>query len=153
MFKKILVPTDGSKSALEAAKVVGSLASEAADIQVTAVVVIAPYNIEKTDLDPTVVEQRNAAMRLHAEEALKATVRALNERGIACTTRILEGDPVSAVLASEAREGGYDLIAMSSRGLSKQQSSLHYLGRVTEHLIRRSRIPVLVIPVAEEERD
>ena len=151
MFKHILVPTDGSKAALEAAEAVGRLASGAADVHVTAVVVIAPYDIENTDYDPAIVEQRNAMIRRHAEEALKTTASTLAERGVACSIKILEGDPVSAILARETRLGGYDLIAMSSRGLSKQKDSLHYLGGVTEHLIRRSQIPVLVIPVSDEE--
>jgi nucleotide-binding universal stress UspA family protein len=99
------------------------------------------------------VEQRNAMMRRNAEASLKRTSEALSARGVVCSVKILEGDPVSAVLAREARKGGYDLIAMSSRGLGKQKDTLHYLGSVTEHLIRRSQIPVLVIPVSEEEKD
>lgn len=153
MFKKILVPTDGSKAAYEAANVVGRLGAGTADLQASAVVVIAPYDTENTDFDPLVVEQRNTAMRRHAEEALKMTTDALSENGITCTAKVLEGGPVSAILAREARSGGYDLIAMSSRGMGRQRDSLHYLGSVTEHLIRRSQIPVLVIPVPEEEKD
>jgi len=36
---------------------------------------------------------------------------------------------------------------MGSRGLGMQKSDLHYLGSVTEHVIRRVDLPVLVVPV------
>jgi len=42
---------------------------------------------------------------------------------------------------------------MSSRGMGHQEDTLRYLGRVTEHMIRRVSIPVLVVPVADEEDD
>ena len=40
---------------------------------------------------------------------------------------------------------------MSSRGMGHQEDSLRYVGRVTEHLIRRLAIPVLVVPVEDDE--
>lgn len=151
MLRKILVPTDGSHAALEAARVVGNLAEGAGNLHATVVVVIAPYTQTDTDFDPAYVEQRNRLMRQNAQEALKKTADLLTCKGLICMTKIIEGDPVSAALAHEARAGGYDLIAMSSRGMGKQKDSLHYLGSVTEHLIRRCDLPVLVVPVPEED--
>src|SRR5579871_6205662 len=150
MFKKILVPTDGSAAALHAAQTI-AVRFTPASAQVTIVVVIAPIDLNLTDFDPEFVTEQNRQMRLNAERVLTKTGDIFAKRGIACTPKIIEGNPVSAAIACEARAGDYDLIAMSSRGMGKQADTLHYLGSVTEHIIRRVSTPVLVIPPPEQE--
>ncbi len=150
MFKKILVPTDGSKASLHAAEAVAKLLGPANDVQVTVAVVIAPMDWNLSDFTVEFVGQQNRAMRLHADQVLAQTTDVFARVGIAYTAKILEGSPVSAQIAGEAQTGAYDLIAMSSRGMGRQKDTLNYMGSVTEHVIRRVSTPVLVIPPPEE---
>ncbi len=149
MFKKILVPTDGSGAALQAARAIGQLLASAPGSRVTVALVIAPLELNQTDFEPEFVERHNETMRRKAEQALSSTAAILAEHDVAATIKLLQGNPVSAAIAREAHNGGYDLIAMSSRGLAQQRDDLHYIGSVTQHVIRRSQIPVLVIPAPE----
>lgn len=149
MFKKILLPSDGSEAALRAARTVSGLVSPGQGIQITIATVILPLEIGNTDLDPEFVEAHNNQMRRRADEAIKQTSAVLEAGHIPHSCKVLEGTPVSVAIAEEAIAGGYDLIAMSSRGLGMQKDSLRYMGSVTEHVVRRVSIPVLVIPVDE----
>jgi len=146
MFKKILLPTDGSPAARASAEVVASQIQAGDDVHVTVVLVIQPLNSDESDFDDEVVERHNAKMREKAQAALKLTSGVFEARGISCSTKVLEGDPVSTAIAEEATSGGYDVIVMGSRGLGMSKTDLHYLGSVTEHVIRRVGMPVLVVP-------
>jgi nucleotide-binding universal stress UspA family protein len=149
MFRNILLPTDASATAKTAAEIVANQIPAGSDTKVTIILVIQPLNPDETDFDLDVVERHNHKMQEKAHEALSLTARIFENRGIAHTTKIVEGDPVSTAIAHEAESGDYDLIAMGSRGLGMAKNNLHYLGSVTEHVIRRVSIPVLVIPTAK----
>lgn len=150
MFKKILLPSDGSEAALDAARTVASLVRSAGDVQITIAVAVLALDVSGTDLNVGFVDAHNLQVRRNANQAIEKTSQILEQAKLPHTCKILEGTPVSAVLAQEAVAGEYDLIVMSSRGLGMQDDKLHYMGSVTEHLIRRVSIPVLVIPVNEE---
>lgn len=149
MFKKILLPSDGSEAALHAAREVASLCTSIREAQVTVLVVILPLDTENTDFDIEFVEAHNSQVRRQGESALEKTTRVLAEFDVRHSGKILEGNPASAVIAREAECGDYDLIAMSSRGMGLQTDKLRYMGSVTEHVIRRVHVPVLVLPVGE----
>lgn len=153
MFQRILFPTDGSAASLQAADAVARFASPQGRLDVTIVVVISPLTAAQSDCRAEYLEQHDAWLRREAQLMADRAVARLRASGAICTTKILEGSPVSAVLAKEAASGKYELVVMSSRGLGHQQDSLRYVGRVTEHVIRRVSIPVLVVPVEDEEDD
>src|SRR5262245_16551357 len=111
MFKNILVPTDGSMAALHATTSVAALASAVKDAHVTIVTVLSPYDPGETDFVDDLANLLNARMRRQAERALEATVKVFENHQVNHTMKILEGDPVSAVIAQEAEKGHYDLIA------------------------------------------
>ena len=153
MFQRILFPTDGSTASLQAIEAVIGLASPQRELSVTVAVVISPLAPDQSDYKREYVDKHNVWLRKEAQLAADRAVEKLRAPGVTCTTKILEGRPVSAVLAKEVAGGNYELLVMSSRGLGYEQDTLHYLGNVTEHLIRRISIPVLVVPVQEEEDD
>src|SRR5579864_5221489 len=153
MFQHIMFPTDGSAASLQAATAVTRLVSPQSRLNVTIVVVISPLTAEQTDCQADFLEKHNAWLRREAQLIADRAVEQFRATGVVCTTKILEGRPVSALLAKEASSGKYELVVMSSRGMGHQEDSLHYVGRVTEHLIRRLSIPVLVVPVEDEEGD
>jgi nucleotide-binding universal stress UspA family protein len=152
MFKKILFPTDGSEASLRAAEIVATRAASQGSAQVTVAIVIHPVEPEDSDFDVEFVKASNAQMHRNAECALQKVSDVFSRYKVACTAKTLLGDPVSAVVAKEALDGDYDLIAMSSRGQGLQQDRLGYMGKVIEHVVRRVSIPVLVLPVQEENR-
>lgn len=153
MFQNILFPTDGSVASLRAADVLARVAGEDRDTHVTVAVVVEPLTADKSDYRPEFLQQHNAWLRLDAQRAADRATEQVRLPGLSCKTKILEGSPVSAALAKEAASGKYDLIVMSSRGLGQQRDSLRYLGSVTEHLLRRVSIPVLVIPLSDADED
>jgi nucleotide-binding universal stress UspA family protein len=153
MFKCILFPTDGSTASLQAADALERLADPEGCLDVTIVTVISPVSSEESDFRTEAVEPHNAWLRSEAERIAKSVVEFLRSPSIRSTTKVLQGKPVSAVLAKEAATGRYDLIIMSSRGLGQQHDKLRYLGSVTEHVIRRVSIPVLVVPVKYEDEE
>jgi nucleotide-binding universal stress UspA family protein len=151
MLKHILFPTDGSSAALAAAHRLGEMFGGDTAVRFTVALVIEPLRAESTDYEEEIVERHNQKMRERAESALETTCRILSRNGVNCETKIVEGDPVSAALAAEAESGDYDVIAMGSRGLGMQKNNLHYLGSVTEHVIRRVSVPVLVVPIHKDK--
>jgi len=147
MFKHILVPTDGSATSHRAAVEAAEMIPPASPTRVTLVLALSPLKPEETDFAEEIVEKHNAAMYEKAEKSLEKAARLFSIRGINFDTKIVEGDPVSAAIAKEAAAGDYDLIIMGSRGLGMHKTDMHYLGSVTEHVIRRVDLPVLVIPI------
>jgi len=57
------------------------------------------------------------------------------------------GEPRDRIM-QEAHEGGYDLLVISKHGDSSSIADA-VIGNTVRHVVRRSRIPVMVIPVDE----
>ena len=147
MFKHILLPTDGSATSHRAAVEVAEMLPAGCPTRVTLLLAYSPLKAEGTDFDEDIVVRHNAAMHQKAESTLEKAARLFSIRGLTFDTKIVQGDPVSATIATEVQSGDYDLIVMGSRGLGMHKTDMHYLGSVTEHVIRRVDIPVMVIPV------
>ncbi len=77
----------------------------------------------------------------HPERALQKMADALDEKGIAATTAVAEGDPVKQILAT-AKKLGAGLIAMSTHAPDGLERAL--AGSVAEGVLRRSPVPVLL---------
>ena len=90
-----------------------------------------------------------AAPRAQLTEQAEASMRALLDGAVDAlpedipVTKIFRRGSVGPTIADEARAGRYDLVAMGSRGRAGIQSLL--LGSVSDHVVRASRIPVLVV--------
>jgi nucleotide-binding universal stress UspA family protein len=151
MLRNVLLPTDGSTAALIAAETLADMIGTPSDAHVTVAIVIEPLSADTTDYDDEIVDRHNQKMRERAQVTVDATCRIFGRKNIAFTSKIVEGDPVSVALAHEVENGQYDAVVMGSRGLGMKKNNLHYLGSVTEHVIRRVGIPVLVIPVHKDK--
>ena len=147
MFKHILLPTDGSATSHRAAVEVAEMLPAGSTTRVTLLLAYSALKAEDTDFDEEIVIRHNAAMQQKAEAALEKSARLFSIRNLCFETKIIQGDPVSAAIANEVGKGDYDLIVMGSRGLGMHKTDMHYLGSVTEHVIRRVDIPVMVIPI------
>jgi nucleotide-binding universal stress UspA family protein len=144
MFKVIMAPTEGSDSERAAISVAVKLAQRFdADLRLVRVK-SAPLIVESIAQTPVVpteemlLEERVAHLR--KLEALGTECRALGEIRVMTA---LEDGPVGPTLRDYAGKFNVDLIVMSShsRGGLKRIT----LGSVTDYLIRRTNIPVLVV--------
>jgi nucleotide-binding universal stress UspA family protein len=133
MFKKILVPLDGSENAERALPWAKRYAAPSKALVVLARVIAH----DPVDDGPPVKVQR-----LEAEDYLLRMERDLNYAGVPTKMVVREGAPVTAI-AREAAEEGCDLILMTTRG--KSRIGRWRVGGVTAQVTRLSHIPVLVV--------
>ncbi|MGZ3333196.1 MAG: universal stress protein [Gemmatimonadaceae bacterium] len=144
MYKVIMAPTEGSDSEKVAISVAVKLANRfEADLRLVRVnsEPLVLDSIAQTPVLPTeqmLKEERVAHLR--KLEALGSECRALGEIRVMTA---LEDGPVGPTLRDYALKFNVDLIVMSShaRGGMKRIT----LGSVTDYLIRRTNIPVLVV--------
>ncbi|WFU13253.1 universal stress protein (plasmid) [Rhizobium sp. CB3090] len=143
MFKHILIPTDGSKLASQAAEQAIALAADMrADI--TLLAVTEPFHMLAVDsidyLNQREKYEKTSTSKCNAMLA-QQKVRA-DGHGVSCNTLVLGSEDVARTIADTAANLGCDLIAMGSHGRSGVSSLL--LGSVTGKVLERSTIPVLV---------
>ncbi len=148
MYKKILVPHDGSKyseRAVEKAILLARL-SGARILFVNSTVL--------PSLIYTFQEAANAAINEVAQKLvdssgdvsskiLRSLVLQAKKKGVEASLVHKVGDPTEVILSVEKAEGA-DLIVMGSRGLSGL-SKLRALGSVTRKVSEHSRCPVLIV--------
>jgi nucleotide-binding universal stress UspA family protein len=145
MFKKILVPTDGSPYALRAAEYAADLAKRY-DAEVTLLAVSDLRAIRATAADPGTRATVEQSIREANASGLAETAAILTKAGVTARTLEVEGGPGYAI-AREATDGSYDLIVMGSRGLGLSEADLRMLGSVTERVLRMVSCPVLTVKV------
>ena len=144
MFKKILLPTDGSQHSYRAACVAGEMASKYGG-EVQPLVAVEYQYLTKGDLPPDVVEQVHAKIAARAQQALAGAEAAVRESGGTCLPgQIVEGAPDDAILRV-AEDGEFDLIVLGSQGVSEEAGHARLLGSVAERVLHRTCCPVLVI--------
>jgi nucleotide-binding universal stress UspA family protein len=142
MFKRILLPTDGSDTATRAAQVGLTLAEEehAEAVLLTVVppfhtLTLFPDSLEESRASYPEASQRTAHQRLAPLETLAS------QRGIAAESQIVEADDTCRAILDTARERDCDLIVMCSH----RHGGLHaLLGSETQKVLTQSHIPVLV---------
>jgi nucleotide-binding universal stress UspA family protein len=143
MFKKILVPSDGSSQAQKAAEAAADLA-RSQGAQVIGVHVIDPYPfIGVGDASAQALQAYMGEAQAAAAQSL-AEVRALcTARGVAFSGDTIERSaPDEGILATAAAEG-CDLIVMGSHGRRGVKALI--LGSVAQRVLTHASIPVLII--------
>ena len=130
MFKKILVPVDGSQTSWKALDTARSLA-EKYDGRLLVITVMIPYgsgSFLQMSLDQTLIDQNNAAMKKAGFATLDMAKDKLGS--YAGDVEYLEetGNPAELILDA-CKEKGCDTIVIGSRGLSGVEEFL--LGSVS----------------------
>jgi len=138
-FRNIVVAYTASDEARAALRVAAGLA-EASSATVRVVSVVGPAPSWHTD--PAAWRTRARAV---SREDLDRSLRALAST-VAVEGRVLDGDPVDAVL--ESAHGWADLIVAGSRGYGPQRRVL--LGSVSSGLLDRAEVAVLITPRGAE---
>ncbi len=144
-MKTILVPTDFSKAAHNAAEYAIHLASE---IKAT-VLLFHAYHLPLTLPDSPVTEINPAILQFENEEQLRNEAVKLKEKtGVEVKWMAKFGFAVEEILKEEKH---CTLLIMGMRGAGKLEEAL--IGSITTSLLRKTRKPVLVIPEAAKYRD
>ena len=143
MFKRILVPTDGSEITQRAvAAAVGLAQALGAEIFTLCVKEPFPYGAV-AEMQPTPPQEFFDAQERMAARHVRAVMDACDAAGIVCHARTVEGlQPWEAIVEHAAKER-CDLIVMGSHG-RKGLASL-FLGSETRDVLSHSKVPVLLI--------
>ena len=139
MYKKILVPTDGSEFAKKAQKHALFLAS-VSGAEIIAVSVTENNFVNGLPLDDEIY-QLNQVLNERSEENLKEFDK-LNEDDIKITHVIREGSPARVIL-EVANEEQVDLIVMGSSG--KSGFDRFIMGSVADKVVNSAKCAVLVV--------
>ncbi|MGZ0748263.1 universal stress protein [Haloparvum sp. AD34] len=138
MYDAILVPTDGSEAAMDAAKHAFSH-GERYDATVHVLSVL------ETSESAAIVGRGNEkleTLREQGDESTRRIVDEARERDIDAVGAIEFGNPDRAILGYAA-DNDIDLIVMSTHGRSGVGRFL--MGSVTEQVIRDGDVPVLAV--------
>lgn len=149
MYRSILFPTDFSETANKSLNYIVQLRGAGSQE------VIVLHVINRHILDGLVrhgvldvqVEQWERKAREVAEESLTKMRKRLELKGFAVKVMIETGYPAKVILEVERRVRP-SLIVVGSHGRSSISDML--LGSVSDHVIRKSRYPVLVVKRDEE---
>ncbi|MBU3737968.1 MAG: universal stress protein [Rhodoferax sp.] len=143
MFKTILVPVDGSPTALAAARVAADLARVHGSRVVIAFVVDPyPFTGVGTDFAYGQSEYLSAAMA-EAQMSVQAAKELFDSAAIPAETSILESHTPWRGVVQAAESQGCDLIVMGSHGRSGLEKWV--LGSVTQAVLAHTTRPVLVV--------
>ena len=147
MYKRVLVPLDGSSLAEAALPFILQIASPL-DLEVVLVRVMPPIMPLAIEGTRHFMADDVAARLKEAREYLASVATDLRGRGVRVTTDARHGEPVTElVAAAQATEA--DLIAMTTHGRSGFSRLL--FGSVAEAVLRQADIPVLMIRLTERQ--
>lgn len=138
MYRKILVPTDGSDCAMNAAEEAVSLAKRF-DSEIHGL-----YAVDVRATRPNMeVDTYREEMKAEGETALSELEQLASSEGVEYETELQIGDPRD-IVAQYADEQEIGLIVMGTHGRRGMKRMI--LGSVTEGVVRMSDRPVLTVP-------
>jgi nucleotide-binding universal stress UspA family protein len=143
MFKRILVPTDGSDITAKAAQTALELAKlHGASLYAISVKEPFPYSAI-SEMQPVPPQEFYDAQERIAAARVKAVVDAASASGVACSGHTVEALHAWEAILDHAKAQQCDLIVMASHGRRGVAALL--LGSETSRVLTHSEIPVLVI--------
>jgi nucleotide-binding universal stress UspA family protein len=143
MFKKILVPTDGSDVGRQAAATAAQMAREAGG-QVVGVYVIDPFHyIGIGDASAVGLQAYLSDAKRVAGEALEGVASACRAQNVPFAGDTIERNLVWEGILETAKAEDCDLIVMGSHG--RQGVKALILGSVAQKVLTHAHIPVLIV--------
>lgn len=145
MYKRILIPTDGSNVARKAIKV-GVVFAKELGAGIVGYHAVEPlervYYVQGASIRPAEVRALEKRLRQLGEQHLAEIRVAAKSAGVACKTLMTSpAAPFQGIIAAARRENR-DMIFMSSHGRGKLASLM--LGSVAQKVLTHSKIPVLI---------
>ncbi|MFZ5651155.1 MAG: universal stress protein [Bacillota bacterium] len=144
MYRKILVPLDGSARAKVAAEHALELAKKmSAELLLLHVIpALPPYVNKYSDRLGGTYQQIHDELQAAGEDLLARAKEEFGKSGINIETRIIWGNP-AVEICREAKDGRFDVIIMGSRGLGEIKGYL--MGSVSNRVVRHASCPVLIV--------
>jgi nucleotide-binding universal stress UspA family protein len=149
LFKKILVPLDGSAHSLKALEEAVQIAKISSGkitlINVCSLLsVLIDPSVSGNDVIPTdaAVSRMMEAVQKCGSQILRVGEQRISAMGVQVEKILVEGHAVQEI-ARAANEGNFDLIAMGARGVSHMREMV--LGSVTDGVLHHAHCAVLVI--------
>jgi nucleotide-binding universal stress UspA family protein len=141
VFKKILVPTDGSRGVERAVNCATTVAL-AFEAKVYLLFVAEPPTML---LEYANIAEKNVIEALHHEgkRILEKTADAVRKSGVEEVETVLKTGTPAKVILDFANEEKVDLIVMGTHGRRGLDRVL--LGSVTEEVVRVSKVPVMTV--------
>lgn len=147
MFRNILVCVDGSVHAERALEEAIDLAETSRGRLTILTAVSRPPYWASSPVTIPAVEPLAVELAEEAKNHLRQAVDRVPE-SIPVTT-VLSEKPIREAIMDRLRCGGYDLLAMGSRGRGALSASV--LGSVSHYALNHSMVPVLIIHTPEEK--
>ncbi|MBX3611203.1 MAG: universal stress protein [Hydrogenophaga sp.] len=143
MFKKILVPTDGSDVGGKAAAMAADMAKGSGG-QVVGIYVIDPFPyIGIGDASAVGLQSYLSDAKRVAGAALDLVAKACQERGVPFAGDTIERNMVWEGILETAKAEGCDLVVMGSHG--RQGVKALILGSVAQKVLTHAELPVLIV--------
>ena len=146
MYKRILVPTDGSALSKKAVKCAVDLA-RATGAEVVALNVVPRYPRSYFEgglaLSAAEVERIEQQWTEQGQALADAVGKAAGKAGVTARAITVRSDLVAEAILAAARKARCDLVVMASHGRKGLKRLL--LGSETQHVLTHGNIPVLVV--------
>ncbi len=146
MYKRVLLPIDGSELSTKAIRQAVAFAADARAEVIGLFAAPGYHPVVYEDFVPPDFmspEQHKASAKKRAERILSPLARACEKAGVPCRTRyVIDDNPYAAIIAA-AKKDKCDLIVMASHGRRGLSGLL--LGSETTKVLTHSTIPVLVL--------
>jgi len=143
MYRKVLVPVDGSDAAIKAVEAARSMMAEGLATEVSLLHVLHSSEVMLVNElhMPTVYPQYYAELNKSAKQVLENARTRLKPQEPAAV--MLENGPPAEIICRIAERDNYDLIIIGNRGLNRIQRVL--LGSVSSKVITLAHCSVLVV--------
>lgn len=138
VFKKILVPLDGSEYSLHALEKAIQIAKKF-DGKITLINV---YSVGSFNVTPSQVFNYVLEMQKMGKIILSEGEKKVKDEGVQVETFLKEGHIVEEII-KKARESNFDLIVIGAKGISKIKEIL--LGSVSYGVTSHAPCPVLIV--------
>lgn len=148
MFKRILLPLDGSALAEQALEMAVQLSRTAqAEIYLLRVVTPLAKSYRAGSSSISAIETAEDMLKQMARDYLADIADRLKQEGVTVQAAVHTGTPYREI-ARFVEKNKIDLIVMASRGETGLTRWL--LGSVTDNVVRGVKTPVLVVPAQSE---
>ncbi len=147
LFRKILVPVDGSHSCLHAKMLASSIARKF-NSQVTVVHVVHhefmhPELKAQYQLPPSILHRIEESYLEAGKKILRNAEELFKETGIEVEARLVTFEDPAEYILEAVKDEGYDLVVIGNR--AEHQAERYSLGSVTEKIARHAECPVLIV--------
>ena len=142
MYKRILVPSDGSPLSIEAVRGAARFAKPLG-ASVVLITVIEPYSYTSlSEYRPESIDDYDERMRAVAEERLADARAIFDKEGVPVETVAVKSFSPAEALIETSQQQNCDCVFMASHGRKGLAAVL--LGSETQKVLTHSKIPVMV---------